>query len=82
VFSLIAIVPDSEFRKPIFTESPEVSTQEATEEPPESPTRLPQPANTNPPTATKTATLNRRPLVRREEVLPSARAELLPFPTV
>ena len=28
VFSLIAMVPDSEFRNPIFTEPSEVSTQE------------------------------------------------------
>jgi hypothetical protein len=66
VFSLIAIVPDNEFKNPIFTELPEVLTQEPAEEAPgpEDPTRLPQPAETRPATINTATALSRRVLVR------------------
>jgi hypothetical protein len=62
----MAMVPDKEFKNPIFTESPEVSTHETADAPsaPESSTRLPQAAETSPAATRTTAALNRRPLVR------------------
>lgn len=66
VFSLIAMVPESEFRNPIFTELPEVSAQVPDDEPPApaAPTRLPQPADTSPTTIRTAAAVNSRFLVR------------------
>jgi hypothetical protein len=76
VFSLIAIVPDSEFKNPIFTELPEVSTQELADEPPgpDAPTRLPQPAETRPATINTATPLSRRFLIRRALIATPLRA--------
>jgi hypothetical protein len=56
------MVPDSEFKNPIFTELPEVSAQVLDDEPPApaAPTRLPQPADTSPTTIKTAAALNSR----------------------
>jgi hypothetical protein len=69
-------VPDREFKNPIFTEFPDVSTQELTDElpGPEEPTRLPQPAETRPATINTATALSRRFLVRRVLIATPLRA--------
>jgi hypothetical protein len=56
------MVPDNEFKNPIFTELPEVSAQVLDDEPPApaAPTRLPQPADKSPTTIRTAAAFNSR----------------------